>query len=188
MIKGNSHKREKALRIIYQINKEKVCSYIRSNSGREEEAKDVFQETIIAFYENVLNDKFKGDSTISTYLYSIARFKWLNQIKKNNIRMLHDTETVNTENFYKSPLATIIDDEKKAHIIEVFGSVGNQCKRLLIDSIYHNKSMKEIVEQGDYSSEQIARNKKYKCLKKLKELIAEKPQLIQILKSYETSM
>ena len=48
--------------------------------------------------------------------------------------------------------------------------------------------MKEIVEQGDYSSEQIARNKKYKCLKKLKELIAEKPQLIQILKSYETSM
>ena len=185
MIKGNSLEREKALKIIYQANKEKVCSFIRSNSGREEEAKDVFQETVIAFYENVLNDKFKGDSAISTYLYSIARFKWLNQIKKNNIRMHHDTESVNTEDFYKSPLATIIDDEKKVHIIEVLGSVGEQCKKLLTDSLYHNLSMKEIAEQGDYSSEQIVRNKKYKCLKKLREIIAKKPQLIQILKSYE---
>ncbi len=184
MIKSNSFEREKALRIIYQANKEKVCSYIRSNSGREEEAKDVFQETIIAFYENVLNNKFNGDSAISTYLYSIARFKWLNQIKKNNIRMAHNTK-YEQEEFYESPLATIIDDEKKTHIIEVLGSIGAQCKKLLIDSIYHNKSMKEIAEQSDFSSEQIVRNKKYKCLKKLKELIAEKPQLIQILKSYE---
>jgi len=185
MIKSNSLERENALRIIYQANKEKVCSYIRSNSGREEEAKDMFQETIIAFYENVLNNKFKGDSTISTYLYSIARFKWLNQIKKNNIRMHHDTETINTEEFYKSPLASIIDKEKKDSVLEVLENLGTSCKKLLIESIYHNKSMKEITQQGDYSSEQIVRNKKYKCLKKLKELLIEKPQLIQILKGYE---
>ena len=183
MIKSNNLERENALRIIYKNNKVKVCSFILSNSGSEEEAKDIFQETVIAFYENVLKNKFKGDSAISTYLYSIARFKWLNQIKKNNIRMVHDTEYEQTEDFYKSPLATLIDDEKKEQILEVLGSIGGQCKKLLIASIYNNRSMKEIAEDGEYSSEQIVRNKKYKCLKKLKELIAEKPHLIQILKS-----
>jgi len=185
MIKGNHLEREKALSIIYKRNKEKVCSYILSNSGNEDEAKDVFQESIIAFYENVRDQKFKADSAISTYLYSIARFKWLNQIKKNTIRMSHDTQYQPSGEFDESPLASIIDDEKKSHIMEVLDLLGDSCKRILIENLYHNASMKEIAENGNFSSEQIVRNKKYKCLQKLKELIAEKPILIQILRSHE---
>ncbi len=184
MIKSEPLKREKALKVIYQTNKEKVCSYILSNSGGEEEAKDVYQESVIAFYENVLSDTFKGDSAISTYLYSIARFKWLNQIKKNNIRMLHNTKYEQDE-FYDSPMAKIIDDEKKSQVLEVLEQLGTRCKSILVECFYNNASMKEIAESGNYSSEQIVRNKKYKCMKKLKELIAEQPKLIQILKSYE---
>ena len=45
--------------------------------------------------------------------------------------------------------------------------------------------MKEIVENGAYSSEQVARNKKYKCLQRLKELVAAKPALMKILKAYD---
>ena len=185
MIKGSHLDRERALKIIYEENREKVSSYVLSNSGNNDEAKDIFQETIIAFYENVQKNRFKGESAISTYLYSIARFKWLNQIKKNNTRMIHDTKQQQTEDFYKSPLATIIEGEKKDQIIEVLNSLGSQCKKLLIESIYNNASMKEIADHGDYSSEQIVRNKKYKCMKKLKDLIAKKPMLIHILKSYE---
>jgi len=184
MIKSTPPKREQALKIIYQTNKEKVCSYILSNSGSQDEAKDVFQETIIAFYENVQNNKFKGDSTIGTYLYSIARFKWLNQIKKNSTQMLHNTKYEQNEGFYQSPLATIIEDEKKAQVLEVIESLGEQCKKILIANIYHNASMKEIAKSENYSSEQIVRNKKYKCLQKLKELISANPALIKVLKGY----
>jgi RNA polymerase sigma factor (sigma-70 family) len=162
-----------------------VCSYILKNSGTVDEAKDVYQETIIAFYENVRDKKFKGESAISTYLYAIAKFKWLNQLKKKGIMVAHHEKLKPEDSFYKSPLANIIDKEQKELVVEVLAQLGNSCKNLLIESIYHNKSMKKIVEEGNFSSEQIARNKKYKCLKRLKELLIEKPQLVKILRAYE---
>lgn len=82
-------------------------------------------------------------------------------------------------------MSVMIDNEKKAQVLEVLNLLGESCKKILIESIYHNASMKEIAESGNFSSEQIVRNKKYKCIKKLKELIAERPSLMKILKAYE---
>ncbi len=180
-MKGSKEQRDRALGVIYKNNKEKVCSFVLSNSGSEEEAKDIFQEAVIAFYENVRNEKFKGESTISTYLYSITRFKWLNQIKKNSVRKEHQ-ESVVQEQFMDSPLATLMEGERKAGVLEVLALLGTACKDLLIENMYHGASMKEIAKNGLYSSEQIVRNKKYKCLQKLKELIGAKPALINVLK------
>ena len=185
MILSSTPERDKALKIIYETNKDKVCSYILKNYGTVEEAKDVYQETIIAFYENVKDKKFKGESTISTYLYSIAKFKWLNQLKKKGVMAAHHEKLKPESEFYKSPLANIIDKEQKDLVVEILAQLGSNCKNLLIESIYHNKSMKEIVEEGNFSNEQIARNKKYKCMKRLKELLTEKPQLVKILRAYE---
>lgn len=167
---------------MYQANRNLICSYILKNNGSIDESKDVFQETMIAFYENVRDNKFKGESSIATYLYSIAKFKWLNQIKKKRVRSAH-YDKLKTNEFEASPLATLIDNEKRDAVLGVLTKLGEPCKKLLIATIYYGTSMQEIVEEGDYSSEQIVRNKKYKCLKRLKELIREKPALMQILKA-----
>lgn len=184
LIRGSKAERERALEIIYTDNKAKVCAFILGNSGSEAEAKDIFQEAVIAFYENVRNEKFKGESTIGTYLYSIARFKWLNQIKKNAIRTGHH-EKARKEEFTESPMAVLIEGERKSGVLEVLDQLGEACKELLVESLYHNASMKEIAQSGGYSSEQIVRNKKYKCLQKLKELLKLKPALVAVLKGNE---
>jgi len=181
LMRESKAERDKALGAIYRSNKEKICSYILGNNGSIDEAKDVFQEAMIAFYENVRDGKFKGESTISTYLYSIAKFKWLNQIKKNQVRTAH-YDKYEREEFSKGPLAKIIEGEKKKGVLELLAQLGETCKQLLIENLYHNASMKEIAESGNFSSEQVVRNKKYKCLQKLKELIIAKPALIQVLK------
>ncbi len=184
MIKGSRSDRERSLKVIYQTNKNLVYSYILKNSGSLEQAKDIYQETIIAFYENVKNDKFKAESSMATYIYSIAKFKWLNQIKKNNTRNAHHHK-IETETFHHGHLATIIDEEKRQGVLEVLSELGEDCKSLLIEIIYNNASMKEVAESGKYSSEQIVRNKKYKCIQKLKELIVANPALMKILKAYD---
>jgi RNA polymerase sigma factor (sigma-70 family) len=184
MIKGSRSDRERALKIVYQKNKNLVFSYILKNSGSLDQAKDVYQETIIAYYENVKADKFKAESSMATYIYSIAKFKWLNQIKKNNTRNAHH-DKIETETFHHGHLVTIIDEERKQGILDVLSELGDGCKNLLIESIYNNASMKEIVQQGDYSSEQIVRNKKYKCIQKLKKLILANPALMNKLKAYD---
>lgn len=184
MILADRADRNAALGIIYKANKEKVSSYILMNSGSQQEAVDVFQESMIAFYENVRDGKFKGESAISTYLYSIARFKWLNQIKKRDIRTAHHMEAQEKDGFDAGPLASMLDEEKQVQVLAILSSLGPTCKQILIESIYHNASMKEIAANGKFSSEQVVRNKKYICLKKLKALIASKPQLVEILKGH----
>ena len=181
----NENTRNHALKVIYQTNKMKIYTYVLSNSGNATEAKDVFQETIIAFYENVRDHKFKGESAISTYLYSIAKFKWLNQLKKKGLITSHLEKLEKNDELYKNPLDIIISKEQKIQVIEILSQLGDSCKKLLIENIYHDKSMKEIVKNSKYSSEQVARNKKYKCMQRLKELIAEKPQLMEILRNNE---
>ncbi|MDC8003372.1 sigma-70 family RNA polymerase sigma factor [Aureisphaera galaxeae] len=182
-MKGSKAERDFALRAVYKGNKEKVCSFVLRNQGSESDAKDIFQEAMIAFYENVRDGKFKGESAIGTYLYSIAKFKWLNQIKKDKIREGHH-EKAAMETVQESPLNTLIEGEKKHGVLQVLDELGAVCKQLLIENLYHNASMKEIAASGNFSSEQIVRNKKYKCLQKLKELIRMKPSLIPILKGY----
>ncbi len=148
------------------------------------EAIDVFQEAIISFYENVRDNKFSGDSAISTYLFSIARFKWLNQLKKDKTRKAHHSKIVSEEILEQDVSEIIINKEKQGQVLDVFNLLGEACKKLLIQSIYYGTSMKEIAEKEDYSSEQIVRNKKYKCLKKLKSIVIERPDIIKMLKGY----
>lgn len=171
--------------MIYRQNRGRIFGYVLSNSGTTEQAADIFQESVIALYENVKDDIFKGESAISTYLYSIARFKWLNQIKKDKVRAEHHNSLDLSEQKEQGQLATIISDENKAQVLEVIGLLGEDCKKILVESIYHNTSMKDIAAAGNFSSDQIVRNKKYKCIKKLRELISKRPALIKILRSNE---
>jgi RNA polymerase sigma factor (sigma-70 family) len=178
---GSNAQRNKALRALYVENRGRICSYVKSNSGSDAAAKDVFQESIIAFYENVRDGKYRGESAVSTYLYSIAKFKWLNQIKKDKVRDGHHNQ-IEMERFEIDPLTHLIEKQRQEDIFGVLSELGSQCKELLIATLYHSKSMKDLVASGAFSSEQIVRNKKYKCLKRLKELIKQQPLLAKRLK------
>ena len=174
-------KEERALGIIYKNNKSLIEQLVLKNAGTKEEAKDVFQDSLIDFYENVQAGKFKGESTISTYLYSIARFKWLNRLKRKKT----ETRIIDTQDYTglgESFEEDFIEKEKEEQLMSLFDQLGTSCKDLLIHSIYYNYSMTEIVAKLKFNSEQVARNQKYRCLKKLKELLKNKPDLLHFLK------
>ena len=67
--------------------------------------------------------------------------------------------------------------------MKVLETLGDHCKKILVLYYYENQSMKEILAALHYENEQVVRNKKYKCLKKLEELIKNKPGLYQQLKN-----
>ena len=66
---------------------------------------------------------------------------------------------------------------------EVRFSATKNCKKILLLFYYENLSISEILDTLDYQNEQVVRNKKYKCLKELEQMITEKPLLKQTLKN-----
>ncbi|HFA49543.1 MAG TPA: sigma-70 family RNA polymerase sigma factor, partial [Bacteroidetes bacterium] len=120
-----------ALRQVYLQNRTAVLDLIKKNKGSMEEAKDVFQEAIMSFYENIKNGKFKGESAISSYIYSIARFIWLNKLKRKGIgqRILDTQQPCEIE---ESFLPRFFAKEKEKQVLDLFEKLGCDCKKVLV--------------------------------------------------------
>ena len=53
-----------------------------TNSGTEDDAKDIFQEALIVVFKNIREKAdFKLESGFQTYIYSIARLLWLKHLR-----------------------------------------------------------------------------------------------------------
>jgi RNA polymerase sigma factor (sigma-70 family) len=158
--------------------------YTCQNSGTDEDAQDIFQEVLVAFINLAQKDKFRGESSIKTFLYSLNRNIWLNELKKRGRAERRDTifekekDTVMVDVSY-----FIAQAEMQKQILTVVEELGETCKKILLAFYYENLSMKDILTTLDYESEQAVRNKKCKCLKQLEQLLTTNPNLAQTLKN-----
>ena len=76
-----------AFKDIVQKNETRVAATVIGMLGHCTEAEDIGQETFIRFYKSL--DKFRGESSISTYLTRIAMNLSLNEIKRRQRRRKH---------------------------------------------------------------------------------------------------
>jgi DNA-directed RNA polymerase specialized sigma subunit len=67
--------------------------------------------------------------------------------------------------------------------MNIVDELGEMCKKILLMFYYENLSMKEILTNLEYENEQVVRNKKYKCLKQLEQMIEINPSLKKTLKN-----
>ena len=73
---------DEAIRHLYRTQFRLTVAYIKQNSGTEEDAEDIFQELVLLFIEILKKDKFRGESSVSTFLYALTRNIWLNELNR----------------------------------------------------------------------------------------------------------
>lgn len=175
-IRAGGRAAERALDEVYLTQRAAIIAWVQKHRGTREEGKDVLQDAVIALYENVRADRFRGESRIGTYLFSIARFIWLNRLKQKKRRPA--SEALPSSEMAEPPMPEgLLEREKEQRFRELFGRLGADCRRVLMDSLYHGWDMHTIAQRMGYDSEQVARNKKYRCLQRLKAHLREHPQL-----------
>lgn len=169
---------------IYRNHFESLSRYITNNSGSRQDAEDIFQEVLVNFIELVQKDKFRGESSIKTFLFSMNRHTWLNELKRRGRALSREEKFEKGQERVEMDTSHLIAErEEKAAIAALVSELGDTCKKILTLFYYENLSMREILEVSDYENEQVVRNKKYKCLKQLEQMLNTKPHLKQALKS-----
>jgi RNA polymerase sigma factor (sigma-70 family) len=174
----------KAIRFMYENYYDTLKIYTVQNSGTEEDAQDVFQDALVAFIDVVKKEKFRGESSIKTFLYTINRNLWLNELKKRGRSLKREIvfeQQKDTIGMDASEM--IMENESKNEILHIVDTLGEKCKQILLAFYYENLSMKEILVQVEYETEQALRNKKSKCLKQLEEMLTSNPIMAKKLKS-----
>ncbi|HEY1038907.1 MAG TPA: sigma-70 family RNA polymerase sigma factor [Bacteroidia bacterium] len=150
-----------------------VLKYVLNNSGTEEEAQDIYQETVIVLYNNTQKPEFELNCAIQTYIYSVAKRLWLKQLNKNsNVYKLPDNAD---EDGTLVDVSSEVSDyeEKEKNLLRMNDSLvglGEPCKTLIEDFYIKHLSMEEISEKFGYTNADNAKNQKYKCLQRLKRL------------------
>jgi RNA polymerase sigma factor (sigma-70 family) len=169
---------EQAIGQIYQEHAAITSSFIIGKGGTEQDADDIFQETVVSFIDTVQKGKFRQESGIRTFLISISKNLWFNEIRRRqragNREKLFETARVQEET---GSTDAFRDRELKQQMNLMLLSLGDSCKKILELFYYENLSMKEIVSHLHYENEQVVRNKKYKCLQQLTEKMKQNPMV-----------
>ena len=86
IVKQIIHRDEKALLSFYRAHHAGVLQFIYKQVGSKDVAEELAQDSFLDFIEGLRN--FRGESSLKTYLFSIARFKIIDHIKKKKIKKI----------------------------------------------------------------------------------------------------
>lgn len=162
---------EFAIKYLYKTCHPLILNMVTKNNGNREDAADIFQESIIVAYQNIKEGNFRKDSTIKTFIYSVAKNLWLKKLSEKKEFFFIPIEGFN-EQFLEDCDPYDASEVTEQRILSAFRRMEPEQKSVLDDYYYHNFSHKDIAEKYNLSSTAAAKNKKSRALKKLRSILS----------------
>ncbi|NLA49372.1 MAG: sigma-70 family RNA polymerase sigma factor [Bacteroidales bacterium] len=167
IIAGIKAQDDNILEWIYDNYYQTVESHIIKNSGSADDVPDVFQDTIIILYKQIVADSLRLSSDLKAYFFGIARNLW-------NVRLRQKNRVTGIEPRFD--LADESDSEESEDLIferimsRAFHKLKADCQTIL--TLYSDGcSYLEIIQKMHLKNEVYARRKKYLCKEALLELV-----------------
>lgn len=164
---------------MYLENYGKVEAYILSNSGRTDQAMDIFQEAFLVVWQHIKEGRYTDlrHDSLNAYLYRIAKNKWIDYLRSDLYKKTKNIFDEEPGNLHPIDLAetelseTIMEDEAKLErTMSAFQTLGDECKEVLRKFYFEKQSLREIAASV-HIDEASAKNKKYRCMQKLREIV-----------------
>ncbi|PRD52782.1 RNA polymerase subunit sigma-70 [Sphingobacterium gobiense] len=153
-----------------------IAHMIINNRGSREEAKDIFQETVMVLYNKIVDHDFVLSSKLQTFLYAVAKRLWLKHLTRGEAK--YRTDSIDDYGESLTAEEAIDDHEiKEANLVQMedaLNGLGEPCKTILYDFYIQGQSMAAICEKFGYTNADNAKTQKYKCLQRLKKIFFKK--------------
>ena len=171
IIEGIRNQDEKILNWLYDNYLQQVRHYVLKNSGTDADVSDVFQESIIALYNQISENRLSLTSDLKGYFFGIARNTWSSMLRKKLPGNELNTEIADN------------DDNNEEIANQLLEKIVNRCfKKLKTDArtiltLYsEGLSYEEIAARMGLKNEAYARRKKYLSKETLTEIIKADPE------------
>jgi len=170
LLDGLAQNDREVIEAIYRDNYPMVQAFILNNNGNTDEARDIFQETMIVLFEKAVSGNFELNCQLKTYIYSVCRRLWLKrlqQLQRYHNPVENGEETVSVEEELEVHEKHNTDFSMMENAL---ARIGEPCKSLLDAYYIQKKSMQDIAADFGYTNADNAKTQKYKCLVRLKKL------------------
>lgn len=156
--------REELFIRLYKTSFPGVARFVKTYGGSLEDAKDVFQDALVIYFEKHMKGVFSPQVSEQAYLHGIARHLWY---KKHHTDKPEKTLSAEMENTLFQDPEPVVSDRLLAFVERS----GKKCMELLRSFYYDQLSMKEIATRFGFSGERSATAQKFKCLEKVRNSI-----------------
>ena len=161
----SSETAEEVFERVYQPAFLSVARYISRNGGSFEEARDIFHDALVIFYE-----QGRSPSSIQSevhYITGIAKHLW-SRTFRDDIKKVTLGERATESSSTESPS---VDEVKLLQLLEW---AGKRCMDLLVSFYIEKMGLVNIRRSYDFSSDHSASVQKYKCIEKVRDVIKNK--------------
>lgn len=159
-----------------------IYKYVLTNSGNPQDGKSILNYALVQFLKTVSHNKdIVFNSSIENYITGTARHLWLHELKKRKLKEKEIPEAFDMVDTDITIDLQIMQTERRQQLEVILGNLGRNCRDVLM---YWSMdySMKEIAALMNYSSDIVARKKKFNCLKELKAIVAGNPSILKALR------
>lgn len=169
------------LRKLYELYRDPFMGWAtRSFSCGEEEAKDIFQEVILVFYENAAEGKINRlKSHIRTYLFGIGRILLLQSYRQakrlSEVDAQELLEAVPDEQGILAQQKLELNEQQQ-QLQQALLKLGEACQRLLELFYYRRFTNESIMNEMGYRNTDVVKSQKARCMKQLKKQLAGQQQ------------
>lgn len=162
-----------AVSVLYKRYHPMLVKWICGRGGKEEDAEDAFQDSLLVLYEKAQDPEFCLTCKIGTYLFAVCKRIWLKKLDQQmpSLPISQDEEEGIQLAAAETDVSVFWEEEKKfEHLETALKTLGEPCSGLLKAFYMDRKSMKKIADEFHYTNPDNAKTQKYKCLNRLRKL------------------
>ena len=160
---------------LYRLLYHRVSGYIFASGGSRADTKTVVHESIITLLFNLHYEKYKWreETELTTYVVSIARHKWSEMTRKppRSVPLNPDDLPLLTDTTQQAETDELNFERRRLAVEQNMVLLGEKCRDSIDLFYFQKKTMQEIATLLGWANEDVAKKEKYRCLKKLRQLI-----------------
>ena len=145
-----------------------VKRFLKSKGCKSADAEDIFQEALLIFTRKLKEPDFKLTVEPFHYVKNTCKFIWYNQSRKeakHHQTELHDNYAGEDDDEW------ILKELKLRSVENAISQIGKQCQQILQMFYGLGHSMVDIAKKLGMRNDKVAKNQKYRCINKVKEII-----------------
>jgi len=165
---------------IYREYAKKVQGWVLQNNGDVADAKDLFQESLIAIYDRYCGTDFTLTSSFGALLFSICKKQWYNRLRqkkrRESVRNLvaeQYTDEGEEQDLLIMAEEALASKQREDHMQQTFTLLSDQCQQIL-SRLAKGQSGGDIAKALNLTSANAVYQAKHRCADRWRRLFEKK--------------
>lgn len=180
LLQGLLNAERRAVKSIYDLILPSVITWIKENNGSEADARDIFQEALIALFRKVEKGNFQLTCTLKSFVRIMCRNLWLTRIRDHKKFQVSELENIEKVDLDQDLVDRMERSEKEQLFFKHFDLLGENCKKIMM-WFFDKVALSEIAKRLN-TSEGYIKKRKFICKEKLVKAVQNDPAFSELKK------